>query len=104
MMGRQQLLLRPTVHETPAGTARETSAETGKQGMLPSHRPSLKQSQGRWQRLMHTTKLFSMREAQQPFKPALKYLQEQIVLRLWTLQLDNGQIYLPEMAIVVRKG
>ena len=35
-------------------------------------------------RLMQTTKLFSMREAQQPFKPALRYLQEQMVLRLWT--------------------
>ena len=35
MMGRQQLLLRPTVNETPAETARETSAKTGKQGMPP---------------------------------------------------------------------
>ena len=33
---------------------------------------------------MRTTRLFSMREAQPPFKPALKYLQEQMVLRLWT--------------------
>ena len=82
MMGRQQLLPRPTVHGMAARTARETSAETGKQGMLPQHRPLLKQSQGRWQRLMHTTRLFSMREAQPPFKPALKYLQEQMVLRL----------------------
>ena len=35
MMGRQQLLPRPTVHGTPDWTAGETSAETGKQGMLP---------------------------------------------------------------------
>ena len=34
-------------------------------------------------REMHTTKLFSMREAQQPFQPALKYLQDHMVLRLW---------------------
>ena len=34
MMGKQ-LLLRPTVHETPAGTAGETTAKTGKQGMPP---------------------------------------------------------------------
>ena len=34
--------------------------------------------------LMCTTRLFSMREAQPPFKLALKYLQEQMVLRLWT--------------------
>ena len=34
MMGKQ-LLLRPTVHETPAGTAGETSAETRKQGTPP---------------------------------------------------------------------
>ena len=34
MMGKQ-LLPRPTVHETPARPAGETSAETGKQGMLP---------------------------------------------------------------------
>ena len=33
---------------------------------------------------MHTTKLFSMRKVHKPFKPALKYLQEQMVLRLWT--------------------
>ena len=33
---------------------------------------------------MHTTRLFSMREVQPPFKPALKYLQEQMVSRLWT--------------------
>ena len=33
---------------------------------------------------MCTTRLFSTREAQPPFKPALKYLQEQMVLRLWT--------------------
>ena len=33
---------------------------------------------------MRTTRLFSMRGAQPPFKPALKYLQEQMVLRLWT--------------------
>ena len=33
---------------------------------------------------MRTTRLFSMREAQPPFKPALRYLQEQMVLRLWT--------------------
>ena len=45
-------------------------------------RPLLKQSQGRWQRLTHATRLFSVREVQQPFKPALKYLQEQMVLRL----------------------
>ena len=83
-MGRQQLLLRPTVHRTPTGTAAETSAGTMKQGTLPWCRPSLKQLQGRWQRLMHTTRLFSMREVQPPFKPALKYLQEQMVLRLWT--------------------
>ena len=51
MMGRQQLLLRPT--ETP-----KTSAETTKHGIV--------------------------REVQPPFKPALKYLQEQMVLRLWT--------------------
>ena len=41
---------------------------------------SLKQSQGRWQRLMCTTRLFSMTEAEPPFKPALKYLQEQMVM------------------------
>ena len=35
MMGTQLLLLRPTVHGTLAGTARETSGETGKQGMPP---------------------------------------------------------------------
>ena len=35
MMGRQQLLPRPTVHGMAARTARETSAETGKQGTLP---------------------------------------------------------------------
>ena len=32
---------------------------------------------------MCTTRLFSTREVQPPFKPALKYLQEQMVLRLW---------------------
>ena len=47
-------------------------------------RPSLKQSQGRWKRLMHTTRLFSMREVQQPFQPALKYLKDHMVLRFWT--------------------
>ena len=79
MIGRQQLLMRLTVHGTPAGTAAETSetsAQTAKQGTPPKHRPLLKQLQGRWQRLMHTTRLFSMREAQSPFKLALKYLQE----------------------------
>ena len=35
MMGRQQLLLRPTVHGMATGTAGETTAETGKQGMPP---------------------------------------------------------------------
>ena len=35
MIGRQQLLPRPTVHGMATGTAGETSAETGKQGMLP---------------------------------------------------------------------
>ena len=35
MMGRQQLLPTPTVHGISARTAGETSAETGKQGMLP---------------------------------------------------------------------
>ena len=35
MMGRQQLLLRPTVHGMAARKAGETSAETGKQGMPP---------------------------------------------------------------------
>ena len=44
-----------------------------------------------------------MRKAQQPFKPALKYLQEQIVLTYGPLQLDKGQIYPPEMAIMVRR-
>ena len=82
-MVRQQLP-RPTVHKTPTGTAGETSAKTRKQGMLPWCRPSLKQSQGRWQGRMCTTSLFSMRRVQQPFTPALKYLQEQMVLRLWT--------------------
>ena len=33
---------------------------------------------------MHTTRLFSMRKAQQPFKPALKYLQDHMALMLWT--------------------
>ena len=88
-MGRQQLLLRPTVHGIPAKTP-ETSAKTAKHRMPPKHRPSLKQSQGRWQRLMHTTRLFSMREVQPPFKPALKYLQEQMVLRLWTPSIGQG--------------
>ena len=32
---------------------------------------------------MCTTRVFSTREVQPPFKPALKYLQEQMVLRLW---------------------
>ena len=45
-----------------------------------------------------------MREVQPPFKLALKYLQKQMVLGYGPLQLDKGQIYLPEMAIVVRKG
>ena len=62
----------------------ETSAKTTKHGTLPWPRQSPKQLQGRWQRLMHTTRLFSMREAQPPFEPALKYLQEQMVSRLWT--------------------
>ena len=35
MMGRQQLLLRPIVQGMAAGTAGETSAETGKQGTPP---------------------------------------------------------------------
>ena len=36
-----------------------------------------------------------MREAQPPFKPALKYLQEQMVLRLWTplIEQKNNSIY-----------
>ena len=35
MIGRQQLPLRPTVHGMATGTAGETSAETGKQGIPP---------------------------------------------------------------------
>ena len=76
MMGRLQLLLRPSPvpgmpAEMPASPT-ETSAKTGKHGMLPWPRQLPKQSQGRWQRLMHTTRLFSMREAQPPFKTNLK--------------------------------
>ena len=80
-------------HKTAATS--ETNTQDGHQDSQRDHSrdqeardatlvPSLKQSQGRWQRLMCTTKLFSMREAQPPFKPALKYLQEQMVLRFWT--------------------
>ena len=86
MMGRL-LLLRLIVPgaptEMPTKTP-ETSAKTAKHGMLPWHRQSLKQLQGRWQRLICTTRLFSMREVQPSFKPALKYLQEQMALSLWT--------------------
>ena len=86
-MGRPQLLLRLSpVPRTPVkmpASPSGTSAETTKQGMPPYPRLLPKQSQGRWQRLMHITRLFSMREAQPPSKPALKYLQEQMVLRLW---------------------
>ena len=39
---------------------------------------------GRWKRLMHTTRLFSMTEMQLQFQPALRLLQEQMVSRLWT--------------------
>ena len=31
-----------------------------------------------------------MRDAQPPFKPALKYLQEQMVSRLWTPSIEQG--------------
>ena len=41
---------------------------------------------------------------QQPCQPALKYLQDHMVLRLWTPSMDKGQIYLPEMTTMVTKG
>ena len=83
-MGRLQLPLRPSpVLGTPASPT-ETSAGTGKQGMPPWPRQSLKQLQGRWQRLMSNIRLFLMTEVQLQLQPALRLLQEQMVSRLST--------------------
>ena len=43
-------------------------------------------------------------EVQQPFQPTLKYLQDHMVLRLWTPSIGQRTNLSPEMAIVVRKG
>ena len=103
MMGRLQLLPRPSpVPGTPTEMP-EISAKTAKHGMPPKPRQSLRQLQGRWQRLMHITRLFSMKEVQPPFKPTLKYLQEQMVSRLCIPSIGL-RTNLPKMTIVVRKG
>ena len=83
MMGRLQFLLRPSPVPRMPASPTETSAETVKHRTLPWPRQSPKQSQERWQRLTCTTRPYSMTEAQPPFKPALKFLQEQMVSRLW---------------------
>ena len=64
-MGRLQLLrLYPALRMPTSPT--ETLAKTTMHGMLPYPRQSLKQLQGRWQRLMHTSRFLSMTEAQLP--------------------------------------
>ena len=40
----------------------------------------------------------------QPCQQPLKLLLDQMVLESWTLQLDKGQNYLPEMATMVTQG
>ena len=48
------------------------------------HRQSLKYSQGKWQRLMRSTKPQSRRIAHQPYHQCLKLLLDQMVLESWT--------------------